>query len=373
MVANDEFSANCLYEPLEEVERLKNYRPGGYHPIQIGDHFHGRYRVVHKLGYGTYSTTWLARDKQSNKYITVKVCTADSDPKEADIISSLICPPRSVDDNPVKAMVPSILDRFTIHGPNSKHTCYVTEPARASLFALKVGSWIRLFQLEVARSLAAQLVLAVDYVHAQGFVHGDLHLGNVLLKVLPSFGQLAFERLYEEYGAPELEPVIYLDGYPLSPGIPSYGIAPIWLREAREKITLTEARILLSDFGEVFLYPKDLKYISRTSLVIRPPEAPFESENPLCSKSDIWTLACTIWSTLAQRSLFEGLLATNTDMTCEHVDALGALPPEWVQQPRQDIGILSTDTRGREAILDMLRQMLSFRPENRPPTRQIFK
>lgn len=191
-------------------------------------------------------------------------------------------------------MIPLILDRFTIHGPNGEHACYVTATARASLSALKDGSWVRLFELDVARTLAAQLVLAVDYVHAQGFVHGDLHLGNILLKVPPSFDRLSPEQLYEEYGAPELEPVIHLDGNPLPPGVPSHGIAPIWLREASEKIMLAEARILLSDFGEAFPYPKELKYTSRTPLVIRPPEARFEPENPLSFQSEIWSLACTI-------------------------------------------------------------------------------
>lgn len=109
-----------------------------------------------------------------------------------------------------------------------------------------------MFQLDVARALAAQLVLAVDYVHDQGFVHGDLHLGNILLKVPPSFDQLSPEQLYEEYREPELEPVVHLDGKPLPPGVPSNGIAPIWLGEASENITLAEARILLSDFGEPF-------------------------------------------------------------------------------------------------------------------------
>ena len=95
-------------------------------------------------------------------------------------------------------MVPSILDRFTIHSPNGEHACYVTAPARASLSVLKDGSWIRLFQLDVARALAAQLVLAVDYVQDQGFVHGDLHLGNILLNVPPSFDQLSPVQLYKE-------------------------------------------------------------------------------------------------------------------------------------------------------------------------------
>ena len=69
------------------------------------------------------------------------------------------------------------------------------------------GSWISLFQLEVARAIAAQLVMVVQYLHAQGFVHGDLHRGNNLLQPSHEFNQLSIEALYEEYGKPVLEPV----------------------------------------------------------------------------------------------------------------------------------------------------------------------
>ncbi|KAK6826749.1 hypothetical protein RU639_004558 [Aspergillus parasiticus] len=403
---NDDFQSEILYEPLEGVERLENYRPGGYHPIQIGDHLHNRYRIIHKLGHGSYSTTWLACDEQINKFVAVKICTGNSNPREMDIISILTRPRDPAVKTPGRTMVPSILDTFTINGPNGNHACYVTVPARASLSGVKDGSWIRLFQLDVARALAAQLVLVVDYIHTQGIIHGDLHMGNILLKSMPDFDQLSVEQLYEKYGAPELDPVVHLDDKPLPPGVPSHGIAPVWLGEASEDITLPEARILLTDFGEAFLYLHELKYESHTPLVIRPPEARFESNKPLSFQSDIWTLACTIWSIIAQRPLFEGFLATADDMTCEHVDTLGVLPPEWwkkwearrqkftedgtpinrnpyrswedrfedsVQQPRRDSGMPVFDAKERAAIFDMLRPMLSFKPENRSTTKQILE
>lgn len=44
----------------------RNEKPGlycswGHHPVSIGDNLHGRYNIVHILGFGSYSTVWLAR------------------------------------------------------------------------------------------------------------------------------------------------------------------------------------------------------------------------------------------------------------------------------------------------------------------------
>lgn len=47
---------------LFEEEDVYDYRPGGYHPVRLGDRFHDRYTVVRKLGYGQHSTVWLALD-----------------------------------------------------------------------------------------------------------------------------------------------------------------------------------------------------------------------------------------------------------------------------------------------------------------------
>ena len=48
-----------------DAESPDRYQLGGYHPVHLGEVYHQRYRVIHKLGFGTYSTVWLARDLQS--------------------------------------------------------------------------------------------------------------------------------------------------------------------------------------------------------------------------------------------------------------------------------------------------------------------
>lgn len=47
----------------EEEEDIEDYKKGGYHPVTIGDRFdNSRYIVVRKLGWGHFSTVWLALD-----------------------------------------------------------------------------------------------------------------------------------------------------------------------------------------------------------------------------------------------------------------------------------------------------------------------
>jgi len=40
-----------------EEENFLDYRPGGYHPVALGDTLKdGRYKIYHKLGHGSFST-----------------------------------------------------------------------------------------------------------------------------------------------------------------------------------------------------------------------------------------------------------------------------------------------------------------------------
>jgi hypothetical protein len=53
------------HDLLYTQERLSLYRPGGHHPVCLGDTFKdGRYKIIHKLGRGESSIVWLAKDKE---------------------------------------------------------------------------------------------------------------------------------------------------------------------------------------------------------------------------------------------------------------------------------------------------------------------
>ena len=57
---DDDSSATC-------EEGHNAYRPGGYHPVRIGEVYNNRYEIQRKLGWGHFSTVWLAVDTASPK------------------------------------------------------------------------------------------------------------------------------------------------------------------------------------------------------------------------------------------------------------------------------------------------------------------
>ncbi|KAI0186558.1 kinase-like domain-containing protein [Xylaria flabelliformis] len=396
-------SSYIEYRYIEDVENLSDYQSGGYHPIRIDDRLRNRYRIVHKLGYGTFSTAWLALDEQMSKYVAVKVGTADADRREADILSQLR---RGVVTSRKASMIPLALDRFDLEGPNGTHPCFVTFPARCSLRDVREASDSGLFQLDVARSLAAQLTMAVALVHSQGYAHGDLHLGNLLLQLPSSLANLSVKQLYAKFGVPEQNPVVRVDGKSIADGVPSHAIPPVWLGATSDEIPLCEAKLLLNDFGTAFRPSDKSRFESYTPLIIRPPEALFEPTAPLSFSSDIWSLGCTIFELLAHRSLIDGIIATQDDIMAQQVHLQGPLPSEWwdkweerpkwfdevgnplsnacdiwswdrtfeqwVQKPRQSCDMDVINEEEKVALLDLLKWMLAWRPEGRPNAEDVL-
>lgn len=399
------------YGYIDGVEHLGDYRLGGYHPIHIDERLDKRYRIVHKLGHGTFSTAWLAIDEKTSKYVAIKVGTADADRTEADILSQLTENAASYigsEDKP--SLIPVVLRRFHLRGPNGTHPCLVTLPARCSLRDAKEASGSSLFQLDVARSLAAQLVMAVSLVHSQGYAHGDLHLGNLLLQLPASLNSLSIQQLYAQYGEPEKEPVVRLDTQAAStdPGVPSYAVPSVWLGIPSHEISLGEAKLMLSDFGVAFRLDDKSRFKSYTPLVLRPPEAFFEPATPLTFASDIWSLGCVIFELLAHRSLIDGFLAPQDEITAQQVELQGLMPPEWwgkwekrpkwydeggkplsnasdiwtwerrfeqwVQDPRRSRNNMETIGEDeRDALFQLLGRMLAWRPRERPDVKEVLE
>ncbi|KAG6181989.1 hypothetical protein E4U27_002050 [Claviceps purpurea] len=303
-------SAMDFYEEgMEELE-IRGGIKADYCPIDIDDRLNERYRILHLLGHGVWSKVWLAIDEETRKYVAIKVGIAQSDGSEGDILTDISQSLASSNvSNDKKLMIPTVLDRFEFRGPKGTHPCLVTLPARCTLEDALYKARRRLVQLDLARSLAAQLAIAVSIVHEKGYAHGDLHLNNFLLQLPSSLDDLSVEKLYETYGEPKKRLLEYPEDMAASKirdlSLPKYLVTSVCLSVPGREINLAEAKLTLSDFGAAFRPADKSRFISYGDLALRPPEALFEPEKPLDFASDIWSLGFLIFRLLAVRPLID--------------------------------------------------------------------
>ncbi|KFX93225.1 hypothetical protein O988_06911 [Pseudogymnoascus sp. VKM F-3808] len=149
------------------------------------------------------------RDKHAQRYVSLKILIASESSKSTEgSILSMLC---SGDSTHIgRQFVPRLLDEFTFDGPNEHHTCLVQEPEGCSVARSKEDSVNFMFPTESARSIAAQLIMGVSYLHSRGVCHGDLHTRNFLLRG-SNLDSLSTDELYNRYRL-DKAPIRRVDG-----------------------------------------------------------------------------------------------------------------------------------------------------------------
>lgn len=300
--------------------------------MSVGDFFcDKRYEVVHKLGYGGYSTTWFARDHQLNRYVAIKILIADvdDDRTEQEItrkLTSLLS-----QDGQRNRLLSVLLNDFAVVGPNGSHRCLVLEPARMNLMQAKDNSpvsYMLYFQQELCRAVIGQVIQAVGELHDNGVVHGDLHSGNVLFHLPDAIDHLSIAEFYERFGFPVNEEVERCDKQELTASVPKHVVYPVWFGTAPEELKVKEAGLFLCDFGESYLPAETKRHYTNTLQLNAPPEARF-SDQPMSFPSDMWTLDCLLFKIMGVRPLFRTFFQHDDVITRQHVEVCGKLPLNW--------------------------------------------
>lgn len=165
-------SSTPLYCRQEGVEDLEQYRTGGFHPVVLDSTYNeNRYHIIHKLGYGTYSTVWLARDCIKDRYVSLKVLTARTSTQNTEKMALNHLQQRHK-GHPGERSFMSILDEFTMRGTNGYHKCLVSEVLGPTVWDVMASSPSYLLPLDIAKQITVQLAHRLVDIHSCGMIHG---------------------------------------------------------------------------------------------------------------------------------------------------------------------------------------------------------
>ncbi|TYJ18047.1 hypothetical protein E1A91_A09G094900v1 [Gossypium mustelinum] len=166
-----------------EDEGTEDYRRGGYHAVRIGDTFrNGCYVVQSKLGWGHFSTVWLAWDTLRSRYVALKIQKSAQHYTEAAMDEIKILKQIAEGDRDDKKCVVKLLDHFKHSGPNGQHMCMVFEYLGDNLLTLIKYSDYRGVPLHMVKEICQHILVGLDYLHRElSIIHTDLKPENVLL------------------------------------------------------------------------------------------------------------------------------------------------------------------------------------------------
>nr|KAJ3701864.1 hypothetical protein LUZ61_005569 [Rhynchospora tenuis] len=151
--------------------------PDGHFVFELGDNLTPRYKILSKMGEGTFGRVVECWDRERREYVAIKVIRSKSKYREAAMIEIDVLT-RLSENKDRQSHCVQIRRWFDYRG----HICIVFEKLGPSLFDFLKRNKYQPFPLELVREFGRQLLESVEYMHDMRLIHTDLKPENILLE-----------------------------------------------------------------------------------------------------------------------------------------------------------------------------------------------
>ncbi len=280
-----------LPSALDAAEEQRRDSIASFLSVGPFDTLNGRYRPFRKLGEGQHAAVWLARDTTESQYVAIKIGVywmLKEQGRELCILQRI--KDHFIPSHPGSHHVLELKDALRHQGPRGTHACLVSEPlGRRLVDALLEFEPKRHAPYPFTRKVAIQTLQALDYLHQLDIMHGDIHLGNLVLRLTHNINtdSEANIRAKNEKGN-ELERAgeeFHLDD-----------------QTVMSDTEPSNASIVLIDLGAAITPADSPNFNYAYPLAYRAPEVVVGAAANL--KADIWALGCAIYRIVSGQVLY---------------------------------------------------------------------
>ncbi|KAI0469078.1 kinase-like domain-containing protein [Xylaria cf. heliscus] len=302
------------------AEPLERYKTGCYYPICIGESLdNGRYVIQHKLGWGGYSTVWMAYDNETQTTVALKITSAGRDSEREYLVQQHL----KKETKPDSGLV-LYKETFCLTSPVSGelHRVFVFPPCGPNLRCCYEKS------LKHRMSAAKCLLQSLQALHKAGIVHRDLNPTAVMWG-MHSIDKCSIAEKYKYFGRPRK---VRLD-LPLEVFKGKMGELVESVKEPPPDLLTCQA--YLGDFGISVKAGTVLGYKSQVPETSCAPER-YHGADPSFA-SDMWSYMCIFAYLYLGFVPFDGW---GPDYPMRGwTKILGPLPKQW--EGRCDVGFIA--------------------------------
>ncbi|KAJ6244203.1 hypothetical protein M0813_21467 [Anaeramoeba flamelloides] len=169
--------------PSSDDQEPEHYYKGGYHPVQKGEIFNNRYKALCKIGWGFFSTVWLAHDSLKGLFVALKIVKSEQIFTQAARDEIQLLKKVIQQDQSKNSKVIRILDSFVHLGSNGKHVCMVFELLDGTtLLTLMKKYEYKGIPIPLLKNICRQVLIGLDFLHAKcKIIHTDMKPENVMI------------------------------------------------------------------------------------------------------------------------------------------------------------------------------------------------